>query len=520
MQRLLAQNSRRTVPRSIGSVTLKNWSTISYQYNKNIFSAINNSIKSTNYSNDFNNTSKKRYFSSQSIPLFEFNNLAELQLGACQTYPNNDVFGTRNGGKYEWMKYKEFGIEVEKFRKVLRYKGISANDKVAIISNNRVEWAVVMYASVSIGAQIVPMYEAQLPKDWEFIINDSDAKLLVVANDLIYNKVSQYVGTLGKLDSIVAFDRTVPDDTCYKHLMSRQSTTFEGESSALTNISKDQLAFIIYTSGTTGVPKGVELSHGNFVSNVKAARNRLGLAHLEQRRSLAFLPWAHVFGLTSELNSFFSNGSCMGIVPSREQILECLAIVKPEVILSVPILFNRVYDGAMGNINKETGIKRKLVDTAFSIARSRNAAIENGESVNPFIEVSFRLFDKLVFSKIRAKLGGNLKYMASGGAATSIQVLHFFEDIGIPITEGYGLTETSPIITVSGMELGKERLLGCVGYALEGVTLRIIDPETLKDRPAGQDGEIVCSGPNVMQGYRNNPKANDEVFFYDDKGNK
>lgn len=175
----------------------------------------------------------------------------------------------------------------------------------------------------------------------------------------------------------------------------------------------------------------------------------------------------------------------------------------------------------MKNIAKESPLKQKLFHTALANARKRNTYRENGQSVPFLTEWTHGLFDKLVFSKIRAKLGGNLQCMASGGAAASKPVLEFFEDINIPIMEGYGLTETAPIITVGGYELGSSRRLGCVGMALPHQEVRIVCPDTNKEMPLGEDGEICVSGPNVMIGYRNNQKANEEVFFhqcYDNSG--
>jgi long-chain acyl-CoA synthetase len=203
----------------------------------------------------------------------------------------------------------------------------------------------------------------------------------------------------------------------------------------------------------------------------------------------------------------------MALVPSREQIIECIGIVQPELMVSVPALFNRIYDGVFKNIRSESALKQKLISYAFQTARKRNELLEFGKPVGSFLEFQHKLFDKIVFSKIRAKFGGKLQYFAAGGAATSLPVLHFFEDVGIPILEGYGLTETSPIITCSGQTWDLRRL-GTVGVPVIGVTVRIVDPETLEELPADTDGEVTCSGPNVMKQYRNNPAANEEVFYY------
>lgn len=231
--------------------------------------------------------------------------------------------------------------------------------------------------------------------------------------------------------------------------------------------------------------------------------------------SLAFLPWAHVYGMTTELNAMTSAGCAMAIVPHRDQIVECIDLAKPSVIVSVPVLFNKVFDGVMKNVATQSAIKQKLFHFALANARKRNHNLEFGKAVPFHVEMLNKLFDKLVFAKIREKLGGNLKYMGSGGAAASMQVLQFFEDIGVPVCEGYGLTETAPIMTANSIDWANKRL-GTVGPALEGMDVRCVDPDTLESVPPGEVGEIVVSGPNVMRGYHNQPKATEEVIFFKD----
>lgn len=231
--------------------------------------------------------------------------------------------------------------------------------------------------------------------------------------------------------------------------------------------------------------------------------------------SVCFLPWAHVFGQVCELNALMAAGSCMAIAPNREALLECIDLIKPTMMCSVPILFNKVYDAVTKKFSEESNGKQLLIKWAFNTARARNHALEYNEPVSGWLNFKFNLADKIVLSKVRERLGGRLVYMGSGGAATSVKVLQFFEDIGVPITEGYGLTETSPVIT-SSRRGWTTRRLGCVGVPLDGVNVKIMDPETMEDlTTGGQDGEICVAGPNVMRGYRRNKEANDEVFFYD-----
>lgn len=214
------------------------------------------------------------------------------------------------------------------------------------------------------------------------------------------------------------------------------------------NIQPNHTAVIIYTSGTTGNPKGVELSHQNLSSNVDSLRDRFHqMASAEDHIALTFLPWAHIFGQTNELHCLMSEGATMALVPSREQLLECLHMVQPTVIASVPILFNKIYDGVKANLSKQSSLVQGLFQIAFQVARKRNHAKEFGYPVSPLLEFQFQCWDRVLLSKVRGKIGQKLKYLGGGGAATSLPVLQFFEDLGLPIVEGYGLTETSPTCT-------------------------------------------------------------------------
>lgn len=436
-----------------------------------------------------------------------------MQQKSCALNEHNDLFGTmkvtQDGIKsFDWITYGEFNREVQKFRNVLVHHNIEKGDNVAVIANNRVEWAVACYACNGVGAAIVPMYEAQLEKDWTYIIDDSSSKLVIAANESIYDKVKHYVGKIGKVQRVLCLD--IPDDReeSYNRWM---RLVEEEEAVPPIQPSPEDLAVIIYTSGTTGNPKGVELTHQNICSNLLGLKD-LWAGELSNNRSLAFLPWAHVYGQTAELHSLIACGSSMGIISNRDYILESLHLVKPTMILSVPALFNRVYDGVMKTVSEGTILKQILFNKAMKSSREFNERKEFGRPINFWLKFKHAVFEKLVFRKVRDKLGGNLRFMTAGGAAVNLKVLQFFEDIGIPICEGYGLTETSPVITSSANNW-ETRRLGCVGVPLAGIDVKIISPDTGTEMAYGEDGEICCSGPNVMRGYRNNEAANDEVFF-------
>jgi len=444
---------------------------------------------------------------------FQFETLVEMQQKAVQTYGNKPALGTPNGDKYDWTSYKDFGHMIDKTRTVLQQLGIKQDGRVAIISNNRLEWAVISFATMSLGAQMIPMYEAQQEQDWKFIIEDSGATLVIAATESIHNIIKTYPGKIGKVKNTVSLDKNVSSKEYNYHALLADASPSPLPSDL--NLTKDSLATIIYTSGTTGKPKGVELTHGNIVSDIIGGRH-LNREELHgDHTSLAFLPWAHVYGLTSELNSMISSGSALAIVPHRDQLLECLQMAKPTVIFSVPVLFNRIYDGIMKNVAAGPAINRTLFHFALHTARKRNTLLEKGQSVGPILAMQHRLVDKIVLSKIRDRLGGRLRFMGSGGAAAGMEVLKFFEDIGIPIVEGYGLTETAPMITASATGWHNRRL-GTVGVTLAYQTVCIANPETLELVPPGETGEVCAAGPNIMRGYHNRPDATEKVIFYRD----
>lgn len=442
---------------------------------------------------------------------YDFSTLWELKEKAVKYYPTNPIFGTKNGSKFDWITYSQFSKEVQLFRNVLLKYGVKKNDKVAVISNNRLEWAIAMYGAMSLGAQWVPMYEAQLEKDWKFILNDCEADLLLVANEALQQRVQEYVGNVGKIRAVISFDGLSP--SCFKPLMTAAAS--EPPSEPVPLVGSDLLTFI-YTSGTTGNPKGVVLSHANIVSNISSIKsNRMMMFDNHTHVSLAYLPWAHIYGQTAELYALMATGSAMAIVSRREEILESIQIVKPTIICSVPMLLNRVYDGVMKRMADSPPLRRKLFEAAMRVARKRNQLLMGHQPVGALLALQHRLADKVVLSKVRQALGGNVKLMTSGGAATGLPVLEFFEDIGVPICEGYGLTETAPCVSASASGWDRRRL-GYQGVVLEGVTVRIVNPASLEEAAPGEEGEVCCAGGNVMVGYHNNPQATAEVIFHRD----
>ncbi len=433
------------------------------------------------------------------MSVHQYSNLVEVLERSVTAFADRPLFGVKKDGAFHWLSYKAFGQQVDQFRAGLASLGVKAGDRVAVIANNRVEWAVGAYATYGLGALYVPMYEAQLPKEWTFILKDCEAKVLLVANQSIYEKVKDFPKELSFLHHVVAMDASEQDPKGWSGLLKAGASQ---PVPALQPASSD-IAGLIYTSGTTGNPKGVILSHGNISSNINAIH---ALFPLEaDDRSLSFLPWAHSFGQTVELHGMLSMGASMGIAEAVEKIIDNLAEVQPTVLFAVPRIFNRIYDGLNKKMATESNFKKKLFAAAIANSEARRALTDQGKS-SFWLDQKAAFFDKLIFTKVKARFGGKLKYAISGGAALSPEVARFIDNLGIMVFEGYGLTETSPIASANSPG---SRKIGSVGRAVPGVKVTI-DTAALEEQD-GKNGEIIVTGPNVMQGYHRLPEETAKV---------
>ncbi len=441
----------------------------------------------------------------------EFTNLVEIFDESTEKFSDQPLFGTKISGQYQWTTYGEFRELVNHFRGALASMGVEKGDTVGVIANNRVEWAVGAYATYSLAAKYCPMYEAQLAKDWKYIIEDSGAKVVLVANQEIYDQVQSFIDEIETLERVVYFDGPADSEDSYETLIEHGKK----EPAEAVSPSSDDLCGFIYTSGTTGNPKGVLLSHGNIMSNVNSVRGLLEIGTDDV--SLSFLPWAHSFGQVVELHCLFAMGASLGIVEDVSTIIENLGEVRPTLLFSVPRIFNRIYDGVHKKMEAEGGIKKMLFDKGLANAEKIREIEDAGGTPGFFTDMMNGFYDSLVFSKVRDRFGGRLKYAFSGGAALSPEVAQFIDNLNITVYEGYGLTETSPIVTCN---YPNNRKIGSVGKPIPGVEVTI-DP--VEGYPEGT-GEICVSGPNVMQGYHNLPDktaealGDDRVFRTGDLG--
>ncbi len=427
-----------------------------------------------------------------------FRNLVELEQRSCERYAERPLYGTKRDGQWTWLSYGEFATLVDRFRGGLATLGVEPGDKVAIISNNRVEWAVACYATYGLGAVFVPMYEQQLPKEWKFILADCGAKVAIGANQLIVDALLAMQPDLPGLHHVVGLDLPEADRRSYAHLLAK------GDQNAVSaeHPDPDSVAGFIYTSGTTGNPKGVILTHGNIASNISAVHEIFTFEPTD--RSLAFLPWAHSYGQTCEVHGTLSMGASVAINDDVAHLVDNLAEVKPTILFAVPRVFNKIYD----SVNTQMETKPAPVRSLFR-AGIKNATRKNrGEELGPLSALSLALADRIIFSKIRERFGGRLAYAISASAALSPEVAQFIDALGILVYEGYGLTETSPIVSANfpGM-----RKLGTIGRPLPGV--RVVIDTSVSDNAV--EGEIVVYGPNVMRGYHNRPDENDKVMLAD-----
>ena len=431
----------------------------------------------------------------------DFKSLPDLFEASIARFSDNPLFGEKSDGSWHWLSYGEFGEQVAQARAGLAGLGVAAGDRVAAIADNRVEWAVGAYGTYTLGAAWVPMYEAQQSKEWQYILADAGAKVAIVANDGIRAQLDDYAGELPDLEQIVVIDGEAGGGAItFSELLAR------GEEAPVDTVHPDpsNLAGLIYTSGTTGKPKGVMLSHANLTSNINTFPDLFDIG--PDDRTASFLPWAHSFGQTVELHFILAAGASAGLT-SAQTLMEDLPEIRPTLLVSVPAVYNRIYDGLQKLMAAEGGVKKKIFDLAMANADKRAKLAAEGKT-SRWVELQNGIYDRLVFSKVRDRFGGRLRYSISGGAAISPEVANFISALGMTVYEGYGLTETSP---VSAANWPGTRRVGTVGKEIPGVRIEI-DTDAI-----GSDdvGEIVIYGPNVMMGYYNLPEENEAVFTAD-----
>lgn len=424
--------------------------------------------------------------------------LVELYQQSCQDNAERPAFGTRRRQGWEWLSYGELLQRVDAARVGLASLGVGPGDKVAIIARNRVEWPIACYAAAGLGAVVVPMYEKQLPSEWRFILGDAGAKVALVSGALAFAAVTAMQAELLELDHVVGFDQPEEDPRSWAALERH------GAAAALPAIlpAPDAVAQIIYTSGTTGLPKGVLLTHGNFVADIEAMRKVFPIEPDE--RTVSFLPWAHVLGQIGELHHGVSVGISMALNDELTRLLEDIQVVRPTLLVAVPSVFNRIH----ASVVRQIAHKSKLVQRLFADGLATATHQHHGDHVGLLERLELAVDDRLILAKVRDKLGGRLKWVFCGGASLGREVAEFIDSLGITVHEGYGLTETSCTAT---LQPKGARKIGTAGQPLPGV---MVDIDTLVTGDP-RIGEVVIYGPIVMKGYHNRPRENAAAFTPD-----
>jgi long-chain acyl-CoA synthetase len=427
----------------------------------------------------------------------EIKRLFDIPYYQLEKFPKADSLAAKVNGKWVKTDTKTFVDTGFKISKSLISMGINEGDTIAMISNNRPEWNITDIGIMMAGAINVPIYPTISPQSYEFIFNDSEVRICFVSDSDLLAKVNEIKTNVPTLMHIVTFEKIDGVEHIDEFLARGKGIKDEEVEARKNKIKAEDLATLIYTSGTTGNPKGVMLSHDNIVSNVYASRKRLPVD--EYSKAVSFLPLCHIYE-RMVLYLFMYTGVSIYYAESMDTIGDNIREVQPHVFTAVPRLLEKVYDRIIAKGTELTGVKKKLFFWAVDVAEEWEPYGANGAIYN----IKLAIADKLIFSKWREALGGNVKAVASGSAALQPRLARVFNAAGVPVLEGYGLTETSPVAAVNSFD-DRGFMIGTVGRKLDKVDIKI-----------AEDGEILIKGPNVMMGYYKRPDLTAEVM--DDEG--
>ncbi|MEX0821990.1 MAG: long-chain fatty acid--CoA ligase [Rhodothermales bacterium] len=464
--------------------------------------------------------------------LVEFDTIPELFYGLVGYFRGSDRpalrFKNRDSGEWEGISWTELEELVHDMAGFLHRHGIRKGDRVAILSENRPEWAITDLATQVLGAVNVSLYTSLPPDQVQYILKDSGSEVFIVSTTLQQRKAEEVFDDCPDLrqivcmsdvetesDHIVDWDRALRTGRVYwkEH---REELEEMAE-----DVGADDLCALIYTSGTTGRPKGVMLTHRNFSSNAKSALDLVPFGPDDHH--LSFLPLCHSFERTAGYTAVLACGARITYAESIDAVSKNLVEVGPTVMISVPRLFERIYNLIAKSVEEGSAVKRKIFDWAVSTGGKVAERRANGKGPGLLLGAQQAIAHRLVFSKLHEKLGGNLRFAVSGGAALPKKIGEFFEAAGVTIIEGYGLTETAPVLTVNPVDRPR---YGTVGHVMPGITIgiqrlddgRIIGQINGDHYPSSlttDEGEIVVKGPNIMKGYWNDPELTGKAIDAD-----
>ena len=443
---------------------------------------------------------------SQTEPEVSVKTIADLPFHVMGRFAKPQHIGRCAQGRIEALSSKEVFERIRDLSLGLGSLGVSSGDRVAMVAESRPEWLLSDLAILAAGGVTVPIYPTLSASGAKYILQDSAAKVLVVSTRLQLDKVQEVRHQLPSLEAVIVMDEAAatgsPSVLPLSELATRGHARMTGEwgtgrafRDATRLVTPEQLATIIYTSGTTGEPKGVMLTHGNLVANLIASARVLSVS--EDDVALSFLPLSHAF---ERMVAYVYLLCGVGIIfaESFETIGRDIKLVRPTILTGVPRVYEKLHARIMEKGLSEVGLKRSLFQWAVNVGIANGHATLRGQSPGLLTSLQTPLADRLVLRKIREGLGGRVRYLISGSAPLPGSLAEFFQGVGLPIVEGYGLTETAPVLTVNPPDAPR---IGTVGKALPGVELRIAD-----------DGEILARGPNIMSGYYNKPAATADVL--------
>lgn len=416
-----------------------------------------------------------------------------------QKFPLKPAIGFKKKEEWKELNWTNLRRIVFKTANALKAAGINENDKVAIYSDNSAEWIIFDLAVLSIGAVTVPIYSTNNLEQAEYILEDSESKIILVGNQEQYDAAFELLGKSKVLKQIIVAKKSVwikKENSEYLEDFIKKS----GEHLDIVEKNDDDLATIIYTSGTTGVPKGVMLTHGNFHKCFDAHFDFFQFKNFENEHSLAFLPLTHVFERSWTLLCLYG-GAKVSFLENTKLIASTLTEVKPTMMCSVPRFYQKIYAGIQEMVSEGSESKRKIFNWAMKIGGEVAELKRTGKSVSFSLKLKNNIANILVFKKIKNKMGGNLWFMPCGGASISSEVTRFFDSMGIHITVGYGLTETTATLTAFPFRNYEH---GTAGVTLGDTKIRI-----------GENDEIQAKGSGIMQGYYKKPSETAEVFTED-----